>query len=91
MATISEATEAVEAIKERLSPALETLDENVRRGRRLVVKGRHAAEDAAAAATLQVRRHPLGTVLVAAGAGALMGGLIGLALGWQARGARSRP
>jgi len=89
MATIPEATEAVEAIKERLSPALETLDENVRRGRRLIVKGRHATEDAVAAGALQVRRHPLGTVLVAAGAGALMGSLLGLALGWQARGARS--
>lgn len=89
MATIPEASEVVEAIKERLSPALETLDENVRRGRRLIVEGRDAAEDAAAAAALQVTRHPFGTVLVAAGVGALMGGLLGLALGWQARGARS--
>jgi ElaB/YqjD/DUF883 family membrane-anchored ribosome-binding protein len=89
MATIADATEAVEAIKERLSPALETLDENVRRGRRLIVKGRHAAEDAAAATALQVRQHPFGTVVVAAGAGAFIGCLLGLALGWQARGARS--
>jgi len=89
MATIADATKSVEAIKERLSPALETLDENVRQGRRLIVQGRHAAEDAVAAAALQVRRHPLNTVVIAAGAGALAGGLLGFALGWQVRRARS--
>lgn len=89
MATIADATKTVEAIKERLSPALETLDENVRQGRRLIVRGRHAAEDAVAAAALQVRRHPLSTVVIVAGAGAFAGGVLGFVLGWQARRARS--
>jgi ElaB/YqjD/DUF883 family membrane-anchored ribosome-binding protein len=89
MAMTPDATKTVEAIKERLAPALETLDENVRQGRKLIVRGRHAAEDAVAAAALQVRRHPLSTVVAAAGAGALAGALLGFALGWQTRRERS--
>ena len=75
-------TTAVEALKERSTPALDTLDETVRRGRRVIVRGQHAAEDAAAAAVLQIRRRPLSGVMIAAGAGALAGGLIGFGLGW---------
>jgi ElaB/YqjD/DUF883 family membrane-anchored ribosome-binding protein len=79
------ATTAAEAIRQRLGPALEAIDENVRQGRRLVVRGRHAAEDAFDASALQVRRHPLGAVALAAGTGALAGCLIGFALGRLAR------
>jgi ElaB/YqjD/DUF883 family membrane-anchored ribosome-binding protein len=76
---------AADTIRERCAPALDTLDETVRQGRRALVRGRHAAEDAAAAATLIVRRRPLGAVMLAAGAGALAGGFIGCAVGWFGR------
>ena len=85
MTTPTGAVAGVEAIKERLAPALDTLDETIRQGRRAMVRGQHAAEDAAAAATLVVRRRPLSAVMVAAGAGALAGGLVGFGLGWVPR------
>ena len=81
----TEASAAVEAFRERLTPALDTLDETLRQGRRLFVCGQHAAEDAAAAATLLVRRRPLAAVVLAAGAGAFVGGSIGFVAGWLAR------
>ena len=86
MAIASGAATAVDAIKERLAPALDTLDETMRQGRRVITRGQHAAEDAAEAAALKIRRRPLSAVMVAAGAGALAGGLIGLGLGWLTRG-----
>lgn len=79
------ALSAAEAIKERAAPAFDTLDETIRQGKRAMVRGQHAAEDAAAAATLVVRHRPLSAVMVAAGAGALAGGLVGFGLGWLAR------
>ena len=85
MTTPTGAATGVEAIKERLAPALDTLDETIRQGRRAMVRGQHAAEDAAAAATLVVRRRPLSAVMVAAGAGALACGLVGFGLGWFTR------
>jgi ElaB/YqjD/DUF883 family membrane-anchored ribosome-binding protein len=85
MAIAIGAATAVEAIKERIGPALDTLDETVRQGRRVIIRGRHGAEDAAAAATLIIRRRPLGAVTIAAGAGALVGGLVGFGLGWLTR------
>jgi len=88
MATMTGTTAAKEAIKECLSPALDTLEENVRDARRAIVHGRHAAEDVVAGAALEVRRHPLSALAVAAGAGALAGCLVGFALG--CRGQRSR-
>jgi ElaB/YqjD/DUF883 family membrane-anchored ribosome-binding protein len=68
-------------MKERLSPALDKLDETMRQGRKAVVRGQHAAEDAAAGAALRIRRRPLGTVMIAAGVGALVGALVGFGLG----------
>lgn len=85
MAIGNGATLAAEAIKERLAPALDTLDETIRQGKRAMVRSEHAAEDAAEAATLIVRRRPLSAVMLAAGAGALAGGLIGFGLGWLTR------
>jgi ElaB/YqjD/DUF883 family membrane-anchored ribosome-binding protein len=79
------ATAAAEAIKERFVPASETLEDNVRQARRAIVQGRYAAEDAAAATVLQVRRHPVVAIAVATGAGALAGCLIGFAIGSRAR------
>jgi ElaB/YqjD/DUF883 family membrane-anchored ribosome-binding protein len=74
-------TAAVEAINERLGPALETLDENMRKARRLFVRGRHAAEDAVAAAALEVRRRPAAALVAIAGAGALVGLAVGFMIG----------
>ena len=74
-----------EAVRERLTPALETLDETMRRGRRAVIRGQHAAEDAAATAALEIRKRPLSAVMMAAGAGALAGALTGFAIGRLAR------
>jgi ElaB/YqjD/DUF883 family membrane-anchored ribosome-binding protein len=83
---IGGATEsAVEAVKERLSPALDKMDETIRQGRRAMVRGQHAAEDAAAAATLRIRRHPVSSVTIAAGVGTVVGALIGFGLGWVTR------
>jgi ElaB/YqjD/DUF883 family membrane-anchored ribosome-binding protein len=86
MAIATGAATAAEAIKERLAPALDTLDETIRQGRRVITRRQHAAEDAADAAALKIRRRPLSAVMVAAGAGALAGGLIGCGLGWLTRG-----
>jgi ElaB/YqjD/DUF883 family membrane-anchored ribosome-binding protein len=71
----------VEAVKERLAPTLDKLDETVRHGRQVVVRGQQAAEDAAAAAALRIRRRPLSAVMIAAGAGALVGALVAFGVG----------
>jgi ElaB/YqjD/DUF883 family membrane-anchored ribosome-binding protein len=81
MSTKTEAVAAVDAMKERLGPVLEKFEDNVREGRRVIVKAQHAAEDGVAAAALQVRRHPVSAVAIAAGAGALAGCLLGFAIG----------
>ena len=85
MAIATEAASAVGAVKERLTPALDKLDETMRQGRQVIVRGRHAAEDAAAGATLKIRRRPGSAVMVAAGVGALVGALVGFGLGSVAR------
>jgi ElaB/YqjD/DUF883 family membrane-anchored ribosome-binding protein len=85
MASATGVPTAADTIRERFAPALDTVEDTMRQGRRALVRGQHAAEDAAAAATLIVRRRPLGAVMLAAGAGALAGALIGFGLGWFAR------
>jgi ElaB/YqjD/DUF883 family membrane-anchored ribosome-binding protein len=75
----------VEALNERLGPALDKLDETIRQGRRVMVRSRHAAEDAAAAAVLRVRRRPGSALMMAAVVGALVGALVGFGLGSVAR------
>lgn len=77
---------AVNTLKERLSPALDTLEENVRQTRRAIVKGRRAAEDLVEETTLEVRRHPLSAIALATGMGIVAGCLFGFALGWQVHG-----
>jgi ElaB/YqjD/DUF883 family membrane-anchored ribosome-binding protein len=85
MASATGVPTAADTIREQFAPALDTLEDTMRQGRRALVRGQHAAEDAAAAATLIVRRRPLSAVMLAAGAGALAGGLIGFGVGWFAR------
>jgi ElaB/YqjD/DUF883 family membrane-anchored ribosome-binding protein len=72
-------------VAERLTPALESLEGNVRSARRAIAQSRRKAEDLVDQTTLQVRQHPVASMAVAAGAGALAGCLIGFALGWKAR------
>lgn len=78
-----------EAIRERLLPVLEALEDTVREGRKTFLRSQHAAEDAAAAAALRIRRHPLMAVATAAGAGALAGAAVGLVIGLTANGRRA--
>lgn len=80
---------AADAVKEYAEPIRTAVEENMRDVRRAVVAGRHAAEDAAAEATIQVRRHPVMSLGVAAGIGALLGCLIGFAVA-RCSGARGR-
>jgi ElaB/YqjD/DUF883 family membrane-anchored ribosome-binding protein len=65
------------------------MDETIRQSRRVIVRGQHAAEDAAAAATLRIRRRPVSVVMIAAGVGAFVGILIGFGLGWVTRGSKT--
>jgi ElaB/YqjD/DUF883 family membrane-anchored ribosome-binding protein len=81
MPIVTEDLASAEAIKEQFGPAVETLENSVRQARRALVHGRHAAEDAAAQAAHQVRRHPLSAIALATGAGALAGCVIGFAFG----------
>ena len=75
MATVTEST--AKAVSEYLDPVRAAVDENMRDVRRAVVAGRHAVEDCAAEATIQVRRHPFVSLGIAAGVGTLFGYLIG--------------
>jgi hypothetical protein len=69
-----------ETVAERLSPAFE---ESVRDARRAITQGQYAVEDFAAGTALQVRRHPLASVLLAGVAGGLSGWMCGFVFGWR--------
>ena len=75
MATVTES--AAKAVREYAEPVRAAIDENIRDVRRAVVDGRHAVEDCAAEAGIQVRRHPFVSLGIAAGIGALFGCVIG--------------
>ena len=79
MATVTES--AAKAARQCAEPVWAALDENIRDARRAVVAGRHAVEDCAAEATIQVRRHPVVSLGIATGVGALAGCVIGFAIG----------
>ena len=81
MSTATATAARVEGLKDRLVPAFDTLDETVRQGRRAFVRGQHAAEDASVKAALKIRRNPLSAVMIAAGAGAIVGCLFGFVAG----------
>jgi ElaB/YqjD/DUF883 family membrane-anchored ribosome-binding protein len=78
--TTSPVATTVDVVKERLRPALDTLDDTMRQGRKAVVRGQRAAEDAAAATARRIRRQPLSAVMIAAGAGVLAGAVVGFGL-----------
>lgn len=83
MATITGTAAAGEALRERLNPAIVAIEDNVRQARLAVRHARHAAEDGIGEAQLEVRRHPLAAVALAAGVGVVIGCLAGVALGWR--------
>jgi ElaB/YqjD/DUF883 family membrane-anchored ribosome-binding protein len=72
------------AVSERLNPALESLEQNMRDARRAMAHGRRAAEDLIDGATLRLRHHPVSSTALAVSAGVLAGCLLGFALGCQA-------
>jgi ElaB/YqjD/DUF883 family membrane-anchored ribosome-binding protein len=76
---------AKDAVAERLSPTLDSVQEQVRQARRVITHGRHAAEDFVAETELNVRRRPLSSIALAGAVGALAGCLFGLLLGSQTR------
>jgi ElaB/YqjD/DUF883 family membrane-anchored ribosome-binding protein len=49
------------------------MEDSVRAARRAAVAARHVTEDATAEAVLNIRRHPIRAVGIAAGAGILVG------------------
>ena len=63
-------------------PRLESMEEAMRTARRAVNSARNATEDFVAGTTLEVRRHPLTAVGLAATAGLMAGVVIGLAGAW---------
>ena len=79
MATVTES--AAKAVRDYTEPILAAVDENMRDVRRAVVAGRHAAEGCAAETTVQVRRHPLGSLGIAACLGTFFGCAIGFTVG----------
>lgn len=81
MPTLTEAAAVAQAVKERLDSGLQQFEDKVEQGRRVITRGRHAAEDGVAAAVLHVRRHPIRTVAAATAAGAFLGCVIGFAYG----------
>jgi ElaB/YqjD/DUF883 family membrane-anchored ribosome-binding protein len=66
-------------------PAMESVEENLRQARRVVNTARHAAEDVATDAALNIRRHPFAAVGAAVVVGAVAGGLLGFGAAWFAR------
>lgn len=79
--------DARSAVKDRLEPALESIEGKMRDVRRAVRRTRYAAEDLAAGAVVHVRRRPLVSLGWAALAGAIVGGAVALIL---ARGTHER-
>lgn len=73
------------AVTDRLAPALDSLEQHVHDARRVVARGRRAAENLVEDTTRRIRRRPLRSMAVAASAGALVGCLIGVVLGWNGR------
>jgi ElaB/YqjD/DUF883 family membrane-anchored ribosome-binding protein len=85
MPTLTDVTTVADAVKERLDSGLRQIEQKVEQGRRVMARGREAAEDGVAAAALQVRRHPLRVVAGVTAAAAMLGWVVGFVLGRRAR------
>jgi ElaB/YqjD/DUF883 family membrane-anchored ribosome-binding protein len=81
MAIATGAAISADAIKERFAPVVEKFDQTMRQGRKALVRGQHAAEDATALAAFGIRRRPITSVMTAVAVGALVGALVGFGLG----------
>ena len=66
-------------------PSRESMEEAIRTARRAVNSARNTTEDFVAGTTLEVRRHPLIAVGLAATAGLMAGVVFGLAGAWYWR------
>jgi ElaB/YqjD/DUF883 family membrane-anchored ribosome-binding protein len=69
------------AAKEYAEPIRAAVNDTVRDVRRVVVAGRHAAEDGADMTAVHVRRHPFVSLGIAAAAGIIIGTAIGFVFG----------
>jgi ElaB/YqjD/DUF883 family membrane-anchored ribosome-binding protein len=85
MATMTATTAVKETLDERLIPALHAIEGRVHEARLAMAERRHAAETLVRMAVRQVTSHPLRAIACVAAAGALAGGMMGLACGWFAR------
>ena len=72
---------AFKTVRECVEPAMAAADENLRDVRQAVAEGREAVSDCMAETRSQIRRQPLATLGVAVGVGALLGCMVGFALG----------
>ena len=81
MPTMTGTATPTDGARERCGPAFATLEKNMREATRAIVEGRHAAEDVVAETVREVRRHPLRALALAAGGGAVTGGLVGFVFG----------
>ena len=83
MATAVSAGEIKKTLGEPCAwPTLESVEQAVRNARRAVNGARAATEDFVAGTTLEVRRHPLTAVGLAATAGIVTGCAFGFAAAW---------
>jgi len=83
MATAMRTNEIKETVGHQCEwPTLQSMEETARTARRAVRTARNATEDFVAGATLEVRRHPLLAVAVAATAGLMTGVVFGVAGAW---------
>jgi hypothetical protein len=76
---------AADAIRERLNPAIEAIEGNVHEVRQAVHTGRHCAQSLARDTATVIQRHPLRVTALALGGGAVMGCLLGIAIGQAGR------
>lgn len=88
MSTVAESV--AKATSECADPIRAAVRETVRDARRAVVAGRHAVEDCTDATVIEVRRHPLLSLGIAAGVGLIVGGAIVMTVG-RAGAHRSAP
>lgn len=82
MATAVQTGEMKKTLEPCAWPTLESVDQAMRNARRAARRARAATEDVVAGTTLEVRRHPLTAVGLAATAGIVTGCAFGFAAAW---------
>jgi hypothetical protein len=66
-------------------PEFDSIEATIRGAGRAALAARHAAEEFAGSAVLNIRKHPLRAVGMAMMAGVVVGSVTGFACGWLAR------